>query len=447
MARRKRHQGDPRFGERLLKLRKDYRRTQADVAKTMRIHPDTLRKFEQGHVLPDWPDDVQNLCAAIGLRTADAESLKTFYHSITARKTATAVPLVQRPLLFARQETEFIIIDSLGDEAVPPQNITLMIDWERAEIPSVLRQFYDRYLFAVERRKSEGDLQTPYDGEIFSIKTITKSRTPGTELPVWSIALKKNSYYQYAALARNLDDEYNDAGRNTTMRHVYFQREGFDPSRPPEFLNIFGISMAVHLTKDNRLVFVKKGATEIYPRALGAAVAEGILSAHGDVSLPGIHEKRTRETGESLIKCAIRGAQEELGLTITPEMITFLALAFNRNASEYSVIGLISVDLSWEELQQTVLMARDARFEITQLYSIAASPMSRVYRELFDQTMQANTFWAPMAFGTLIIALRFLNQKTYARYDRMLAEEPEQFGDDPPPYGRLIPFYPPLISR
>lgn len=444
MARQRRQQpGSIPFGQYIITLRKQYAQTQEGVAGAMKINTGTLRAIEQGKVLAAWPEDVENLCTALALPQSDVERVVKLYQSSMTRKVVAAVPLSRRPLSFAGQETEFVIIDGVGDAAVPPENITLEIDWDTAEIPSRLQQFYDRYVRAVDRRQHEHDLQTPYDGEIFSIKAISVSRIPGEELPRWSIFLKKNTYYQYAALARNLDDEYDDAGRNTTMRRAYFQHESFDPRRPPEFMNNFGISMAVYLKKDKRLVFVKKGTTEIYPRALGAAVAECILSAKksakGDVA-------NSHESGNALVNCAIRGADEELGLTITPEMITFLSLGFNRHAAEYSVIGLISVDVSWQELQQTVLMARDARFEISQLYSIPAHPMPRALRDLFDQTKQAETFWSPMAFGTLLIALRFFNPTTYTRYDQILTETPKQFGALPP-YNCLVPYYQPLISR
>ena len=254
----------------------------------------------------------------------------------------------------------------------------------------------------------------------------------GNEIPTWGIDVQRTSYYRYASLLKdNLDTEYDDpmSGRRTTIRNEYLRDERFNERRPPVFLTSFGVGLTVYLQRDKRLVFTKRGRTELEPGTFGNAVNESLHSKDIDENDP----------SGTAVRCAIRGAWEELGIqNATSDMLNFLSVGFTVKELWYALRGILCVDLSFEELKRVAARAPDRRFEIENIYSIPAQPVEVALQELFCITQRYNHRWNAGYLANLLLAIRFFNQDTYDKYTELICHNPQRAGVSIP-YSLLFP--------
>jgi Helix-turn-helix domain len=454
--------GDLRLGIRLRDLRKKRPRyTQGDVAKNMHIKIDKLRLFETGKQMPT-PDEITRFCRAAEVTNTDAQDLLALYRMVTTDAGVVRPRLrdnFQRiPLMLGGRETNFVILDGTGLQAIPYDNARIEMNAEEpnVELPlhlmPQLNIFYEEYRAEIERRRRGARARhIPHNGDITSVHSITISRTRIEELPQWNIFSKKHTYYRYMSLRKNLDTMFEYNGEQTSLRKLYLSPENFDPYHPPPFLNFIGVSSMVYLTDENRLVIVKRGETEVYPDAFGASAGE-MVNYHKDI--------RQAKPGDNVAnRAAQRSLVEELGDEFEipfeekpPEPIieqaikettSLLSFGFTQHDCQYELLGLHAVSgLSFEDLRASAEMAQDGKYEIAGMYYISARPAERAFRELFELTNEHGLIWPPTPLATVLLALRFLNPKTYSRYDKILRDKPEYFGV-PIPFDLLIPELPP----
>lgn len=428
---RKTEIGDPYLGRVIYELRKRCKRTQEEVAFEMSIKADKLRRFERGEQLPSLRE-LRSFRSALGLSQTDWDIILDRYLA-TGKAGKSSADISLEPLRFASVETDFITIDGVPEYSVPLTNIEIQIDETPAEIPSHLFHFYDQYVKKINERKNLGDSQVPFDGDILAVRDIQVTRTPNIELPRWLIILKKNSYYNYMSLLKNLDAPAADEkGRRRTIRKQFLLIEDYNPRHPPPFINHFGVSSAVHLRKEDRLVFAKRGATELLPESFGAAVGEG-LHPTKDI-------RSCQDPSSSVVNCALRGVKEELGLEISPDSVTFLSLGFDRHHCQYGIAALLSVDLFFKELLDSAIEATDGKFETAKIFSIPARPIMRALKELIDITRRTNLIWPPFPLATLWLVLFFLNNRPVVTGPLLSLLKSST------PYNLMVPHFPPLMG-
>lgn len=434
-----------RVGALVRKIREAEGLNQEAAAKKLEVNTGQLSLFERG-MKAMTPEELLRFCKVFKPPLTVRGELRAAYREgtggtvdipgLTEDPTLPVRPHLE-PFRFGPLRTQFLAVDNIEAGGILPENITLTLDETPLEIPASLYPFYKLYLQDYEQRKKRGDSRLPYDGDTLTIRDISLTRAPKSEHPVLHLILQKSTFFQHMALIQNLDALYTDAGQRKTMRAEFLEAKGYDPCHPPSLLSSLSVTSAVHLTKEDRLLLVKRAKTEVYPNAFSAGSGEW-MRPDDLTNAPG---------GQDLLNCAVRGLKEELHVVVPPDAITLLSLGIDQHEGRYGAPALISIkDLSLAELSEEALRARDVKLETEVISSIPARPLKEALTELFTHTQRSNTLWPPFPIATVLLALRFLNPKRYEEYDTLLRQNPAAFGFAPPSH-LLVPHLPPLARH
>jgi len=240
-------------------------------------------------------------------------------------------------------KTSYVIIDGDGQMAYTPETLICYVKGEKVGLPTDVMKLYNEMKTTEEEKKVKG-LQYRWNGPLYALDSFQIERTVPYENPQLTLGLRTTDYYAFMATVLSLDKNLIDPPASLTLRDRYLA--GHDPSEPIPFLaNGFGVALVI-ITKDGKMILSRRQATlSARPDELDVSVVEGVHPAH---------DRHNDHPGPDLYRTAIRGAMEELGVTLLRSDVVFLGFGVDMEYYQWGVIGMAEIT----ETAQQVLARR-----------------------------------------------------------------------------------------
>lgn len=235
---------------------------------------------------------------------------------------------------------------------ISPQDMTiagLPIQWivlERANfIPGRIRCTYDNTPFelepefkqmakdqyqSVEERLARGDTEVPWDSATYKLLEFGVGRREivnGEEIGILPLKFGPTSYFEQIVT---------DLNTTNPIRNRFARETNIAEKPVRQFSSILGVNLSL-VTKDSYLIVTERSQhTHTAGNSLHTSVAENLLRPT-DAGPDGSPDP---------FRCAVRGAQEELGVPLDYQSIKFIAFGVHPVTCQYSLLG-------WSELPYT----------------------------------------------------------------------------------------------
>ncbi len=216
-----------------------------------------------------------------------------------------------------------------------PKEIYSFYDDTATQLAPEFERMKQDLLGDLEKRKANGEIKLPHNSGMYKLKEFNvgyREIINGKEVPVLRLKFGPTDYFTQMITDLNI-------GNPARERYA---KAAIVTERPvPEFATILGVNLNV-VTQDGYLIITE--------RSSHAVVAGGRL--HTSV---GENLLRPLDAGPSgapdPIHCAIRGAQEELGITLNHEDVAFSAFTVIPDLCQYSLISTIQIQQTREEVE------------------------------------------------------------------------------------------------
>jgi hypothetical protein len=291
----------------------------------------------------------------------------------------------------------------------------LFIDWivlARAQyLPDRIKCYYDdrpvplvpkfarmlkEYTKECKERLKRGDSGVPYNSTIYKLKEFDvgyREIIEGAEVPVLRLTFGPTDYYTQIITDLNVGNSVHEryaAATDITIHPV------------PEFASILGIGFNV-ITKDDYLI-VSERSTKSY-------ISSGKL--HNSI---GENLLRPTDAGSNgapdLYRCALRGAQEELGVVLDIKDMIFTAFGVHPEFCQYSLLGTAYVKETKDEViaLRALAIPKD-KWENRQLLFVRFTPddVARFLISTLDR-------WHPWGLATVVLSL-------FTEYDKEVVDK------------------------
>jgi hypothetical protein len=203
-----------------------------------------------------------------------------------------------------------------------------------------------------EQQKRRAGHQFFWNGPLLSLDRFVISRTDLEEYLALELWFKRSDYYTFLATNMNLDEE--------KLRATYFEK--FDWHQPLEpFSTSFGINITV-LTSDDHVVLTRRSGI------VGSRLGEHNISVNE--GLTEFIDRGKHHDAPNVYDCAIRGAQEELGLELTQADIRFLSFGVDTHYAQWGLLGMAKTRSTIEEIQQWRSRGVKDKWENEKLYPL-----------------------------------------------------------------------------
>jgi hypothetical protein len=218
----------------------------------------------------------------------------------------------------------------------------------------------------IAQREAMGD-DVPYDSEDFKLLRFhVSSRTGRLEEPRLVLHFGPTTYYRMLATDQRLDVPLTVGGRTFTLRERYAAGVDLRVAPVAELATQWGVGIAV-VTADHFVLVSERGNTAVAPHVFFPAVAEGATRAL-DTATNGAPDHA---------RLAARGIEEELGVPLRPEELTWLSFGANSCLCEYALIGRVDTPFTVEEIDRRRALgaAKDA-WETRRLHAVPFTPQA-----------------------------------------------------------------------
>jgi hypothetical protein len=215
-------------------------------------------------------------------------------------------------------------------------------------------------------REARGD-EVPYDSDGWKLTSFhVSSRIGDLEEPRLVLHFAPVRYYRMLATDQRLDVPLTVGGRTYTLRERYAADADLRVSPVPELATHWGVGLSI-ITADGTLLVSERGNTAVDPYVYFPAVAEG-----GSRSLDS-----TAEGAPDHFSIAARGVQEELGVELGEEELTWLSFGANSSLCEYGLIGRVDTSYTLVEIEsrRSLGVAKDS-WETRKLHPLHFDPDS-----------------------------------------------------------------------
>lgn len=239
------------------------------------------------------------------------------------------------PEVFVLGKTEipWLVVDGDGELSYNKESIIINVDNNPIVLPPDIQKIRESIEKREMSKKRKGENYT-WNGPLYALERYVIGRTvPGEQMEV-IFTLRPTDYYNFLATVMNLDTNLLKPPHFLTIRKKYL--DGHDLSQPIPFLaNGFGIALVV-ITGDRKMILTRRhNNVGARPGELDVSVVEGV---HPVLDRSSIHY------GPDLYKTAIRGAKEELGITLRDDEIIFLGFGVDIQYYQWNVLGVAYID-------------------------------------------------------------------------------------------------------
>lgn len=236
-----------------------------------------------------------------------------------------------------------------------------------------------------KRRAEEGETHLPYNSPTYKLRSFDvgyREIVDGEEIPVLILNFAPTDYFTQLVTDLNVNNPIRERFAATTDLTEY---------PVPEFASIVGVNINL-ITRDGYLIITNRNS--LLPIAAGklhTSVGEGLLRPT-DADNKGAPDP---------FRCALRGAQEELGVVLQTQDLEFTAFGVHTTLCQYSLIGWCCINESAEEVQNLYSLAipKD-KWENRRLHFVPCNPTS-IARFVTDHRED----WFSVGLGSVVLSL------------------------------------------
>ena len=188
----------------------------------------------------------------------------------------------------------------------------------------------------LEKRKVSGETKLPYNSATYKLKEFStgyREIIDGEEVPVLRLRFCPTDYFTQMVTDLNIGNPSRDS---------YAKAESITEHPVPEFASILGVNLNL-ITKDGYIILTERSSQAVVAGGrLHTSVGENLL--------------RPTDAGQSgapdPFRCALRGAQEELGVTLNYEDVVFSTFTVVPDLCQYSLIATIQIQQTRTEVEE-----------------------------------------------------------------------------------------------
>ena len=260
-------------------------------------------------------------------------------------------------------QTTFLVIDGDGELYYSPDTIICRVVGKPLELPSEVMQLKSNIETKNLEMKNRGETFA-YNGPLFALGGYAISRTIPSENLELSLSLYKTDYYTFLATVGSLDCKLATPPAVWTIRSAYLS--DIDYSRPVPFLATgFGIALVV-ITRDNKIIVTKRGEqTAIRPGEYDISVAEAMHP---------VFDRLDNSPNPSIYRTGIRGAMEEIGVTLFEKDIIYLGFGVDAQYYQWEVIGMAKTNDTSDAIMERRSKGTGGKWEVKHIEFINADP-------------------------------------------------------------------------
>jgi hypothetical protein len=280
------------------------------------------------------------------------------------------------PITIAGNQTTVYLVEGDGEMVFEPKNLTINLRSTQVGLPTIVahaREKVKRNLAEAARRP--GQTVAPWNSpSMIALHSYRMSRTAQREDASLLLETSINDYATFAATVLQLDanitkPEGSTGETATTLRREYFPSASSiseNVRHPLPFLaNGIGV-MLLAFTDDNKaLLGRRRQASRARPAERDVSVVEG-MDANYDSDHPGKLNVYTT---------AVRGCQEELGITVSPDEVQVLAFGVDTKYYQWNFLGLVETRHSADEVLEFQMLHAKDRWEM-KLEAVEIDPVS-----------------------------------------------------------------------
>jgi hypothetical protein len=276
-------------------------------------------------------------------------------------------------------------------------------------LPEDITQMLEDYCREWEMKRAEGQIGLPWNGWLYKLKEFDYRRRDlinGEELPVLHLKFGPTDYFT------SLITDLNYYGKNdpirSAIRNRYAMATNIMESPVREFATILGVNLNL-ITADGDLIVTRRSAyLPVATGMLHTSVHENIFRPGGvkldGTPLPGDVGPYGRTPDP--FRCALRAAQEELGVTLEYDKVEFNAFGVHPVLCEYSLIGWSKLDETTAQVAErhSVPIHQDGRAENDWLKFVKCEPS--VIAEYVARTLREKSdVWFSVGLAAVVLSL------------------------------------------
>jgi len=226
----------------------------------------------------------------------------------------------------------------------------------------------------------------PFNGHMYGLRAFDISTHVFSDGPMLNLTFSPTDYFTMLATDCQLDVPLTIEGTQTTLRRRY-QTNTLRESPIPRTASAFGVTIQF-VTSDRQTAFVRRGPTATDPNAMFCSMGES--SSQFDL-IDGVL---------SPVHIAVRGVEEEYGISIRPDQVEWTAFLATTSHGQYHLSGIVRLPITGDELlaMHTAGIGED-HWEIGTLYLCPFDPQSVAH--FLEQTPR----WIPLGLATVYHAL------------------------------------------
>jgi len=282
--------------------------------------------------------------------------------------------------------TSWLVIDGDGELAYTPETIRCRVEDSPVTLPPEIQALYSAIEQREKAKKDKGQIYL-WNGPLYALVSYAIDRTTHYENPGVTFTLRPADYYTFQATVMSLDQNLLKPPANLTLRQKYLQTQ--DLTRPIPFLaNGFGVTLVV-ITGDRKLILSRRqDVTGARVGELDASIAEGVHP---------VLDRSSKYRGPDLYRTAIRGAQEELGIALVEDEITFLGFGVDTEYYQWGMLGVAQLSDLSEHVLKNRTRGTGGKWEIRKIEVIDSDPrvvLNYIRQEKIWATGLVAIYWA-----------------------------------------------------
>lgn len=295
---------------------------------------------------------------------------------------------IPKPETFTLGKTpiSWLVIDGDGELAYTPETIRCRVENSPVALPPEIQTLRSA-LEGREKAKKEKGEDYQWNGPLYALERYAIGRTVPDENLEVVFTFRPTDYHTFQATVASLDQNLLKPPAILTLRQKYLQTQ--DLTQPIPFLaNGFGIVLVI-ITSDQKLILsYRQDGTGSRASELDVSVVEGVHP---------VLDRSNKYRGPDLYRTAIRGAQEELGIALVQDEITFLGFGVDTEYYQWNILGVARLSDTAEHLLESRTRGIGGKWETKKIEVIDSDPrvvLNRVKREKIWATGLVAIYWA-----------------------------------------------------
>lgn len=285
------------------------------------------------------------------------DPLKDMWRAITRffRRLFVKQKDVQDPYYFSlgSEMTSFVVCDGDGEMTFAPENIETRLTSTKPAFEEDLQELKNEIERIQEENLQNGESHS-WNGPLFALEKHMILRTNINEDMKAVFTFTPSDYYTFKAINTNLDKMLPNG---QTIKEKYLAHANH--KRPiVQIANGFGVALVV-VTADGQTILTKRSPESgVRPDELDIGIVEAVHPSQ---------DRHASGQGPDFYKTSIRGAKEELGLTVSEQDIKLLGYGVDEEYYQWNIIGILYCKETSEEIVQNRSRGISGKWELEDL--------------------------------------------------------------------------------